>query len=579
MTKPFSPVDKDGNFVAACSSAEEIEGLVVWLNRQDKKSKETRKKAYAVEASLMAGHPSGPSPEAKASLVSKACGDAFHHWIRRCSNAAGAELKLGGTAKNPADAKEAENVKKAEKVLKGLLRSLQEEMFGELLGGVAKMQKETVSDLVKILRENSAAIADIVKILSEKTEAAMEDSLRAYRRSEKSRQDIKRSKGSAVDKMDSWGVYGPLLKYLSEELCPAQRAEFLERFALYVESGWAAKDLLSGQDAKGSVSEMNQAMVAFMKGEPGSNDRIKTAIEMRFSNLFLDIQVQNAAGSEGDLRSTRGRILGKVKADQALAGSGRVDCAIISPDGERILARFASSDECVESQQTQWVRHSAALRNLLENGDFEDFGATKGAKLSIGVSIPCTFSKRGGFGTAMMERLWDKELSGDAIERANLIHPMGALVRGKSSPSEMAELQMGIWGSEAGEKWSASMEMARESSGESRDMFAQRVFCSWVGGIWGDMKAFGWKDSVPFHGIGDDGRALVKSLLEISSKAMKMASESNDLRKALFGRGKDREEGLRRMLSSVSENDLPEMEANTKQLIEMCLPKRSKAKI
>lgn len=555
----FSPVNGKGEFVRGCSTVEELEGLSLWLNQQDQASKDERQRAYEVESGV-----NKASPEAKASLVSKACGPFFHAWLRTINGRAAEENEMGRDASEASEEAMAE-LGQARRILKGMLRALQKEMFGSVMAQTAEMSEAETEALVEGLRADGKALESMAQTLLAKTGAAMEGGLRAYWSSERSRMDLKSQKSAGIDEDTRrlLGVYEPLISYMANKLGPSVMAEFMAKFDAYVASGWAAQDLLEdvGEREGSSVARLKKALGNLAKN-PGkvAEGEIEQAVMGRFSELFLVLKVEGEQVGRGSAfrkpEAGKAKFTGNVspKIDK-LAGSGEVDAAIMSVDGKRLVIRSATSDEFMGRQGDQWVRHYHGIKNAIEDGSLKEAQIPKGTVIDAGIFAPAAFAKEKAFGHAILERLCEEQPSGEAVDRFNLAMALAGLVNSNAKPEEWPNFKFNVAGSAVGEQWNQAMRMAAAGP---KDEIAERVkdaYCAQIGLLWESLDECGWRERVGVvaSSIGEGGVAFVENLTTCGSKAMSFALEPKAAarRAMLAGAEGEKVKGFKRVMDAA----------------------------
>ena len=553
LRKPFCPVNGKGEIVKKCESVEDLDNFVLWLNLHDEDAKKQKKNAFAVESKKL-----GMADEAlsKCSLVEKVAGGFFNDWLLEINAKALTENELGQVDR-PYNEKTSEDLVQARGIFQGLLRSLQEEMFGLVLIK-ADMEPEAVADLTESLVADSKTLLNLTSILKDRVQNDMEISLESYWASEKSRHDMKREKASGSDEqIEKWGMYAPLVKYMTKRLGPAQAAEFMTRFDLYVRSGWALKDLTTqGKEQSESLSKFN-TMFKKLDVDPSTvNEKeLVAAVVGRFSELFLPIKVKNQeAGADKPARSAMGSMLVENAFDtHGMAKTGMVDAAIMAADGSRLLLAFATSDEYLSQQKDQWVRHFFGVSNAIKEGVFEDQGIKKGMKIEARVVAPCAFGVEGNFGSVVHKLLFQKPLPSDAVRSMNMAMPLAALINSGATPDEFALFDFVLAGTSVS-SWNHSMKQCRAKPNEAGKI-GKKEICTWVARQWCDIENFDWVDKVGLSesSLGKGAYQYIQAMLTLSSEAMIWANEDVECAKILT-KDKTALVGISRCLSSMRDS-------------------------
>lgn len=555
--KPFCPVDAKGEIVKKCSSVEDLSNFVLWLNLHDESSKKQKKKAFAIESKKL-----GILDEAlsKCSLVEKVAGDFFNEWLVEINAKALTENELGHIDR-PYNQRTGDDLRQARGIFKGLLRSLQEEMFGSVLIK-ADMEPEAVADLTESLVADSKTLLNLTSILKDRVQKDMEKSLDAYWASEKSRHDIKREKVAATgDRVEKWGMYAPLVKYMTKSLGPAQAAEFMTRFDLYVRSGWALKDLTTqGKDQTPALATFNAMLKDLdLDSDPSkvNGQELEAAVVGRFSELFLPIKVKNdEEGPNKSLRSAMAKIVEDAPFDgHGMAKSGFVDAAILAADGKRLFLGFSTSDEHLSKQKDQWIRHFFGVTNAIKEGVFEENGIPPGLPIDACVIAPCVFGIESNFGSSIYKLLFDKVPDADGLKQMNMALPLSALLSSGANPSEFPLFDFKLAG-DAMSSWRQSMALCKSKPNEA-ELIGKKAVCEWISKRWSDFENLGWAEQVGFSdsSLGRGGFKYLESLLNISSVALRWAAAETDLTKVL-AKDKTSIVGFSRCLNSMrgSEN-------------------------
>lgn len=548
--KPFCPVDGKGEIIKKCESVEDLSNFVLWLNLHDESSKKQKKKAFAAESKKL-----GMVDEAlsKCSLVDKVAGSFFNDWLVEINAKALTENELGHVDR-PYSQRTHDDLSQARGILKGLLRSLQEEMFGSVLVK-ADMEPEAIADLTESLAADSKTLLSLTSVLKDRVQQDMEKSLDAYWVSEKSRHDMKREKVAATDdRVEKWGMYAPLVKYMTKSLGPAQAAEFMTRFDLYVRSGWALKDLTTqGKDQSEALENFN-SMLKQLDADPSTvnGQELEAAVVGRFSELFLPIKVKNEeAGPDKPARSSMGKMVDEKAFDaNGMAKTGMVDAAIMAADGSRLLVAFATSDEYFSQQKDQWIRHFFGVSNAIKEGVFEDHGIPKGMPIEARVVAPCVFGVEGSFGSVVHKLLFKKTLTSDSVNAMNMALPLAALINSRAMPHEFPLFDFVLAGASVS-SWNKSMKQCRDNPNEA-DKIGKKAMCEWVARQWSDIEKFEWVDKVGFSesSLGKCGYHYMQAILTISSVAMRWSDDDVECAKIL-SKDKTGLVGMERCLSSM----------------------------
>lgn len=398
----FSPVEAGSALLLgrhAVETADEFEGLIIWLGR--KANEPLRKRAYEAIASEATGR---TLLEAKALLLDKTCGA----YVKKLINAANGDAAWGlssdidGEQKDKIDAR----VAAAEEALNKFCHVIKPELFTGQLRKAA-MTRAAAERLLASFdgrADMSKSIATLlavnVKELGEQAQAELPGVVRAYFESSQRRGEIKRGgDGEApVEAFEMLGLFAPLIRFIEDERNPKIKMEMAAHFEDYVRSGWFARDHIDESTGPGckdgawwgagheSAPAFREIIKKLGNGEDVPSSVVRDGFARRVSELALAVVCetkQKPAAVPNEHWVARAGRLDPHVLFQTTAGSGQPDTFWISPDSSRVLMTCATSDETMARQDNQIVRYIKSVLGAIEKRKLGNFEVPLGAVMRV----------------------------------------------------------------------------------------------------------------------------------------------------------------------------------------------------
>lgn len=398
----FSPVDAVSALLLgrhAVETAEEFEGLIIWLGR--KANEPLRKRAYEAIASEATGR---TLLEAKALLLDKTCGA----YVKKLLNAANGDAAWGLSSdindaqKDRMDAQ----IAPAEEALNKFCHVIKPELFTGQLRKAA-MTRTAADRLLAsfdgradMAKSIATLLAVNVKELGEQAQAELPGLVRAYFESSQRRGEIKRcGDGEAPDEaFEMLGLFAPLIRFIEDERNPKIKMEMAAHFEDYVRSGWFARDHIDESTGPGcqegawwgagheSAPEFREILKKLGNGDDVKSSVVRDAFALRVSELALAVmckteQVRGEAPNKHEV-ARAGRLDPHVLF-KTTAGAGQPDTFWISPDSARVLMTCATADETMARQDNQIVRYVKSILGAIEKRMLGNFDIPPGAAMQV----------------------------------------------------------------------------------------------------------------------------------------------------------------------------------------------------
>lgn len=309
------------------------------------------------------------------------------------------------------------------------------EPFAKKSIGLKDSEAKVLAEQVDDLRDFSGELAEA---LSESPESA-----KAIARLRESPEWRRAVKGSSERKIDAESYFAPLLECIAKEAGPALKAELTAKMELYIESGWAERDIL-GEGKRSRATSKIRKLCEDLKAGNGKTQGSLKIIGDRFSEIFLTVQVKKALGTEGEEDSVGEVLDGKNRMGMRQAGAGVIDAVLRDARDPRVVhAAIVTADESTWIENNQIYRHQRALRQAIADGAIE--GATE-AKISF--YVPSLFYDKGAskgreIGEQFLSAMTDR-LSADERQTLNALPFLSAIGRiDRSHPHYPAEALAG----------------------------------------------------------------------------------------------------------------------------------------
>lgn len=471
----FNPVDKNGIISAIAVRPEDLEGLSLWFLDPSEKASTLRKSAYEAVGDGVA------SLDSKGEFFSRVAGKALKEYLERINYFAVEENEFGSDIE-PYDPHQADEIKRAKRLLKNLIAAFKDELFGKSMQRDASMNAAEIKDLIVLLGQDENAFTHMATHALTREDDKALAALDAYWSSPESRKQMLRKDGLSTD---DWGAYGPLLEHLAHRMQPNAAAEFMTRFDLYIRSGWHKKDLNDAFNDGDIDPRFASVLRAMHSSNPANSSDAFDAFATRFSTLFLNIrtktedklnirQCSSAKIIQGDAPSTTG------------AGSAMVDAAILSPDKSTLFASCATSDRFIQNQKNQWLRHFYATLNSAstQEDSFQKAGIGPTTHVRFDICAPCPTSGKEG---RAIEELFDAMPSRKFWKGIQPLGFMAALANACATSDEFCLFDLKIAGDDMS-TWRESIAEARHLDGKNRQALISKHFISHLGGICAEMR-------------------------------------------------------------------------------------------
>lgn len=358
--KDFKGCDASGKITGEARTRAEFLAFVEFLGDKSEEAASRRERAYRLLSAD--GEPSIP---AKMEFVRRVAKRYVESALVR-ANTAAIERDASGDEPSREEAKEA-----ATEVARDM-RKLFGAVKGEVFDGVllsARMNEPALKAFKKAILDPSFETGLVEKIIAAEAKE-MSAAMREWAQSPEGRRKIVSASKKSSDKYDeTMGFYAPLIRFITEEVAPAQKAEFIARFQDYVDSGLLAADMSSPKTA--AAKKFSELGHAALKGGKVDSEAMAQALFGRLAEVSVGLKVEGIAEArEGKSRRAagRGQISRNVAREQALTGEdirslqaqGIVD-SIVAHKG-KLYVSFATSVPRMNTQNLQWMRHLEGIQ-------------------------------------------------------------------------------------------------------------------------------------------------------------------------------------------------------------------------
>lgn len=386
----YQPCDKDGKLGKAVMSAAEFKDFCVFMSDQSDATKSIRKKAYdRISETGVA------TAKAKIDFV-RANSLGYIKSQLKSSNSLSAQA-LSTDAAEWDDEFAEKFITEMGREFRGLVVAVGGDVFDGMLLA-SNMTEQARKALVKALWSGDEFADEVIDaaLRAERGQAAK--ALADWRKTPEARSKMSSGLKSemASDRMSldaKYGVYAPLLKFLTEQMGVAQRVEYFARFEDYANSGFFDQDLalvegvarngLYATPAAHGWKEMAAQVMTGQEPQPTASD-VRKALHLRLAEVGMKISVPSIKNGKPPTWTGEASKLSSSDIDE-LAVSGHVDSLTICSD-KTALVSFVTSNNLVNTQKDQWSRHFIAVENVLPS-----LGLT-GA--SYRVLAPCLIADR-----------------------------------------------------------------------------------------------------------------------------------------------------------------------------------------
>lgn len=338
---------------------------------------------------------------------SAAAGRLFGAWLARRAREINSALEQAGGDRRGFDdlTEDAKSLLMDLAEIRGALADESFEPFAKQSIGLKEGEAKVLAEQVDDLRDFSGELAEA---LSESP-----DSARAIAKLRESPEWRRAVKGSSERRIDAESYFAPLLECIAKEAGPALKAELTAKMELYIESGWAERDIL-GEGKRSRATSKIRKLCEDLKAGNGKTEGSLKIIGDRFAEIFMTVQVKKSIGEAGEEDSVGEVLVGKSKMGMRQAGAGVIDAVLRDARDPRVVhAAIVTADESTWIENNQIYRHQRALRQAIKDGAIE--GASE-ARISF--YVPSLFYDRGAakgreigeqFLSALRDRLSDEE--------------------------------------------------------------------------------------------------------------------------------------------------------------------------
>lgn len=368
-TERYQPCDQEGRIGKPVGGSEDFKDFCVFMSDQSESAKALRKKAYD-----RISETGEATPKAKIDFVRANALDYFKSQLKSGNTLSAQSLSNDASSWDEGFAESFITAMGRE--FKGLVSAVGADIFDGMLLA-SSLTEQARQALVKALWAGDEFASEVIQLALKAERGQAAKALARWRETPEAR--VKMSSALKVEMVEDrmsldakYGVYAPLLKFLTEQMGVAQRAEYFARFEDYANSGFFDEDLAladgaqrDGLRATPSAHAWKRLASMVMSGQepqPAAQE-VRAALHMRLAEVGMKIDVPSI--KDGKSTTWKG-VPSKLKAADIdnLAARGQIDGFTLCSD-KTALVSFVTTNELLKTQEAQWARHFIAVEKAL----------------------------------------------------------------------------------------------------------------------------------------------------------------------------------------------------------------------